>query len=352
MVQYCGPPPQGCGGPPPPGPGCGGGGGYGGGCPGYGGPPPSGGGYGGPPPSGGYGGGPGYGGPGYGGGGYGQGGYQSGPLPGPGYYGGPQPGPGYGAPGETLDVFVDVSPEIQPTFNRAEPGRYVLDVPPIRVRLMTSCNPPPPQEPGLSPFKPHEEFMVTLPGIQRIFFDGNTGVPISPANSQVHKRGAILEVPPRVTLNAQIRSNSPFGSLILEDLVVQGEYRQKLGETVLNYKLQVDGQMSVNKGGGNRGANRLEVDLDFSFTCSLGGSPIGAGGPGGTCGPYGGPCGGPSGPPAYGQGPYGGPGGPPPMGMGGGPGGPSAGGMGGPPPTGPPGPPGPPSGGYEPGAYF
>lgn len=169
-----------------------------------------------------------------------------------------------------------------------------MDVPPIMVRLSTNCTPAPPLEPGLSPFKPFEEFMVTLPNVQRVIFDGTTGMPISGSGmSQTTKRGAVLEVPPRVTLNAQIKTNSPYGSLVLEDFMMTNGYKQKIGETALNYRLEVQGQLSVNKGGGNRGANRLEVDLSFSFTCSLGRGPAAemggqqCYGPGPGLGPYG-----------------------------------------------------------------
>lgn len=195
------------------------------------------------------------------------------------------------AGGEVCDVFVEVSPEIQPGFNRGPNGTFIMDLPPIRVKLSTNCTPPPPGDPGLSPFKPYEEFYVQFPEVTRVVFDPATGMPPNAtAMAHTRKRGAVLEVPPRVTLNAQIKANSPYGSLVLEDLQVTGNYKQKIGETTLNYRLQVEGQLSVNQGGGNNGSNRLEVDLSFSFSCVLGMGVMPSGPP-----PPGGPLGPPSG---------------------------------------------------------
>jgi hypothetical protein len=227
---------------------------------------------------------------------------------------------------------VEATPEIQPNFQRGGNGTFEMYVQGVRVRLATSCNPPPQPFPGLSPFKPFEEFMVQLPEVQRVVFDPRAN---SPPNGRAWcnatKRGAVIELPPHITMNAKLKTDSPYGSLILEDMSIQGDYKQKVGETVLNYRLQVDGQLSVGHGAGNNGANRLEVELNFVFDCYLGGPPVAQ----------------PSGPP---QSSYGGP---PPMGgppMGGPPmGGPPMGGppMGGPPMGGPGygGPPGPGYGG-------
>lgn len=183
--------------------------------------------------------------------------------------------PSYGGraammPTETLEVFVDVSPEVQPNFNRGPNNTFVMSLPQIKVMLSTSCQPTPPMEPGLVPFKPYEEFFVAMPELQNVVFDPvRRTPPNATATSVVQKRGAILEVPARVALNAQLKSNSPYGTLVLEDLHVVNGFKQKVGETTLAYQLNVQGTLSVNKGGGNCGSDRLEVDLTFSWTCTL-----------------------------------------------------------------------------------
>lgn len=332
------------GGPPPGGPpGYGGPPSYGspGGPPGYGPPPggPPGPGYGGPPPQ--------YGGPPppqYGGGGppppmYGGGGPPGAP---PGY-GGQPPGAGYGptppvyneytfggVQAESMEIFVEATPEVQPNFQRGPNGTFEMTVPYVRVKLSTSCVPPPLSYPELAPFKPYEEFTVMLPQVQRVIFDPRSNMPPNGRIwCQAQKRGAVIELPPHITMNAKLKTDSPYGSLILEDVSIQGDYRQKVGETVLNYRLQVDGQLSVGHATGNCGANRLEVELNFTFDCYLGGPPVASPQPAGPG--YGGPPPGglPGGPPmGYGGPPPPGPsyGGPPPPG-------PS---YGGPPPGGPP----------------
>merc|ERR1712046_291138 len=79
------------------------------------------------------------------------------------------------------------------------------------------------------------------------------------------KRGAVIELPPHIKMNATLKNNSPFGSLIIEDIAAHG---QKLGETVLNWRLQVDGQVYVAPTLG-AGAHRLMVELNFTFDCYI-----------------------------------------------------------------------------------
>ncbi|CAJ1342160.1 unnamed protein product [Effrenium voratum] len=175
---------------------------------------------------------------------------------------------GFGAPGPTIDTFVEVSPEVQPVFRREQ--AFSLQVPRIRVRLTTNCSPPPPMEPGLAPFKPYEEFWVDMPELSWVIFNPWSGTPPGGViNAQTRKRGAVLEVSPSVTLNAKLKANSPYGTLVVEDYQVGAMGQQKVGETPLNYQLKVEGSLAVNKGFGNNGANRLEVDLAFYFTASM-----------------------------------------------------------------------------------
>jgi len=226
-----------------------------------------------------------------------------------------------------MEIFVEATPEIQPNFQRGANGTFEMHVTGVRVKLATSCNPSPGSYQGLSPFKPYEEFTVALPEVARVVFDPRANQPPNGrAWCEAHKRGAVLELPPHITMNAKLKTDSPYGSLILEDMSIQGDYKQKVGETVLNYRLQVDGQLAVGHGSGNMGANRLEVELHFCFDCYLGGPPVaqpqqggGGGGPpgssyGGGPPPGGPPMGGPMGGPPMGGGPPGGPGygGPPP----------------------------------------
>mmetsp|Transcript_3500 Transcript_3500/g.9743 ORF Transcript_3500/g.9743 Transcript_3500/m.9743 type:complete len:228 (+) Transcript_3500:41-724(+) len=173
-------------------------------------------------------------------------------------------------PPMTSDVFVEVMPQVAPNFNRGPNGTFVMDLPPIAVRLQTSCTPGLPQVPGLVPFKPCEEFYVLLPELQRVIFDPNTGNPPGGmVQTQVQKSGAVLEAPPNVTLNAQCKANSPFGSLILEDIQTCNGHSQKIGETSLDYRLQVDAHMNMNHGAGNMGSNRLEVLFCFTFQAQV-----------------------------------------------------------------------------------
>merc|ERR1719310_440595 len=168
-----------------------------------------------------------------------------------------------------------------------------MEVPPVLVRLATSCNPPLQLTHGMTPMKPYEEFSVMLPEVQRVVFDPRSNTPPDGRCwTTVQKHGAVMEFPPAATVDAKLKTNSPYGSLILEDVAVNPMMRQKVGENVLNWRMQVSGQLTVTKGTGNMGSNRLEVDLTFLYDCYMGGPPVAQPTDGGQCG----------GPPASGYG--------------------------------------------------
>jgi len=172
---------------------------------------------------------------------------------------------------ENMDIFVEVAPQVQPSLQRGANGTFEMYVPGVTVKLLTNCNPMPQQYPYLPSFKPFEEFNVALPEVQRVIFDPQANMPPNGRVwCQVHKRGAVIELPPHITMNAKLKTDSPFGSFILQDM----------GETVLNYRLQVDGRLALGKGNGNMGANRLEVELNFIFDCYIGGPPVAQSNPG------------------------------------------------------------------------
>lgn len=219
---------------------------------------------------------------------------------------------------QTYNIFVEATPVVEPHFAKGPSGSFVLEVPAIRVKLSTNCTPDMPHTPGLVPHKPYEEFDVFLPEVHHVMIDARTGQPTNgaPMMCHAHKHGGVMELPTHVAYKAQLKTDSPYGSLILEDVQISGQHRQKIAEYCLNYRLQVDGHLSVNNGAGHCGSNLLEVDLDFRFSYWLG--PPGAEGQGPPAPPapqgYGGPPQGPPQGPPGGKGCPGGWGGPPPSG--------------------------------------
>lgn len=170
---------------------------------------------------------------------------------------------------ETMEIFVEAAPEIQPDLQRGANGTFEMYVPGVRVKLSTTCIPLPKQYLDLAGFRPYEEFVVALPEVQRFIFDPRANMPPNGRVwCQAQKRGAVIELPPHIVMNAKLKTSSPFGSVILESTSSQGE----VGETILNYRLQVDGQLA--KRHGNMSSNRLEVELNFIFDCYIGGQPV------------------------------------------------------------------------------
>merc|ERR1719277_1457419 len=177
-----------------------------------------------------------------------------------------------------MTVHVEVEPEVQPSFQKGQyENTFYMEVPNVIARIKTSCQPQPPLDPGMSPFKPYEEFQVQLPEVCRVTFDPRQNYPPDGRIwTQVSKRGAVMEFPTTCSVDAKLKTNSPYGSLILEDIAqnTMTGMKQKISDNVLNWRLQVSGQLSVTKGSGNMGANRLEVELTFLFDCYMGGPPV------------------------------------------------------------------------------
>eukprot|EP00929_Paragymnodinium_shiwhaense_P027777 TRINITY_DN16223_c0_g1_i1.p1 TRINITY_DN16223_c0_g1~~TRINITY_DN16223_c0_g1_i1.p1 ORF type:complete len:144 (+),score=14.85 TRINITY_DN16223_c0_g1_i1:58-432(+) len=120
-----------------------------------------------------------------------------------------QPG---GAP--TLQVFTEVSATLQPILSRTPDGCIIVDVPTAQITFNTTCQPPLPPIAGLIPFKPYEVMPLPLPGSARIVFNQAANMPPGGiAHEQAHKSGALMEVPPTHGLQAQMKTNSPSGSL-------------------------------------------------------------------------------------------------------------------------------------------
>jgi len=139
-------------------------------------------------------------------------------------------------------------------------------VPAVKVKLSTRCKPTPQHYQGLAPLKPYEEFMVDLPTVRRIVFDPQANWPPNgQAWCHAHKRGAVIELPPHIAMDAKIKTDSPYGSCIL-----QGDY----GDAVLNYRLKAEGHLTVSENSGRLGSNRLNVELNFTYDCYMGGPPL------------------------------------------------------------------------------
>merc|ERR1719247_3142332 len=131
-------------------------------------------------------------------------------------------------------------------------------VPACKINISTSTQPQlPPQFGGA--FKPYEEMWITFDEVAQVVFDPQRGPPNGQVWCQRNKRGAVIELPREFSMNANLKTDSPYGNVVLEDLqVAPNGAKQKVGESTLSYRLQTDGAMSVNPSGGG---NRLEVEL-------------------------------------------------------------------------------------------
>jgi hypothetical protein len=79
----------------------------------------------------------------------------------------------------------------------------------------------------------------------------------------------VLEVPDDSNLQARISTNSPSGSITLEDVRHIGNYKDIVSEMTLNYELRTHGKIDIST---HDGIHELRVEFDFYFRCWLTGS--------------------------------------------------------------------------------
>lgn len=164
------------------------------------------------------------------------------------------------------EVFIEVLPQLEPNFARGPNGTFIMELSHIVVQLATTCNPPLPQNSGMH--KPYEEFVIQFPEMTQVVFDPHTQTPPNAlAQAMTVKRGTVLKVPREIGVNTQLKTNSPYGSLVLEDVqIINGVNQTKVGENALHYRLQVDGHLEAHDDGG---IQCVEVDLQFTFTAQM-----------------------------------------------------------------------------------
>lgn len=152
-----------------------------------------------------------------------------------------------------------------------------MEFPGFGVKMTATCNPHHSSIHGLSYFKPDDDFYVTLPELQQVVFDPSARTPPGMCvTAGAHKRLKILEIPCDHDLKAKIRTNSPSGSLFLEDVQYVGSCRQVHSQAVLNYELRANGQASISQ---ECDSHQLFVEFNFEVRCWLTGSMIASSAP-------------------------------------------------------------------------
>jgi hypothetical protein len=95
-------------------------------------------------------------------------------------------------------------------------------------------------------------------------------------SAAARKHVVVMEVPADCDFNAKIRTNSPSGSLILEDVRYTGRQREVVSEVALNYELRANAEVSISQIGSR---HQLSVDFNFEFRCWLSGAVTASGTP-------------------------------------------------------------------------
>jgi hypothetical protein len=168
---------------------------------------------------------------------------------------------------ETYNVNVEAMCEAKPNFQRLGDGAFLMQLSGIDVHMKATCDPYP--STGAF-FRPQTEFFEICPELQHVVFE-----PLAQTPGELSRVGrtrkciTILEVPAESDLNAKIRTNSPTGSITLEDVRHIGSCRDIVSAMTLNYDLRANGQILIST---HASAHVLRVEFDFEFRCWLTGS--------------------------------------------------------------------------------
>lgn len=147
-----------------------------------------------------------------------------------------------------------------------------MELPGVDVKMVTTCNPYPVclGTPGSTFFKPDENFFLALPEARHVVINPLARIPAGfSMSTSAQKCVTVMEVPANHDLNAKIRTNSPSGSLILEDVRYTGQHREVVSDVALNYELRANAEVSISRHGDT---NQLNVNFKFEFQCWLSGS--------------------------------------------------------------------------------
>eukprot|EP00747_Dinoflagellata_sp_TGD_P215403 gnl/TRDRNA2_/TRDRNA2_88102_c0_seq3.p1 gnl/TRDRNA2_/TRDRNA2_88102_c0~~gnl/TRDRNA2_/TRDRNA2_88102_c0_seq3.p1 ORF type:complete len:323 (-),score=84.49 gnl/TRDRNA2_/TRDRNA2_88102_c0_seq3:11-979(-) len=112
------------------------------------------------------------------------------------------------------DVSVDISCQLNPSFDYGENGTFVMKLQGFTVRLETVVTPALPDVDGLMPFQPLQELYMEAPDeLKRVVFDPSSATPAGgQVDAVVQREASILEMPTEIDAKVACRSLSPWGS--------------------------------------------------------------------------------------------------------------------------------------------
>merc|ERR1711970_1222246 len=94
-----------------------------------------------------------------------------------------------------------------------------MEVPSIKLAFETKCTPQPLHVAGKPAFKPYAEVTIDMPEISRVVFDPDTNMPREGRIScKAMARGNVMESLSSLSVDAKLKTNSPRGSLVLQNV--------------------------------------------------------------------------------------------------------------------------------------
>merc|ERR550532_2355908 len=111
---------------------------------------------------------------------------------------------------------------VTPALRSPPDGSVILDLPPSRVKVSTNCSGSlPPTHPSFVPFKPYDEFDVVFPDLPHVVFPfGSPCAQGGRSSANTHRQLPIMDIPLGYTVESQLKTESPKGSLVIENVQV------------------------------------------------------------------------------------------------------------------------------------
>jgi len=181
-----------------------------------------------------------------------------------------QHNPGTFPPAQVM-IGIEMMGVIAPALRSSPDGSVILDLPPSKVKVLTNFSGPlPPSHATFAPLKPHDEFDVVFPELPHVVFPpGSPCAQGGRSGASTHRQLTIMDLPMGYMAESQLKTESPKGSLVVENVQVGSGWQRSLGQMVVSYKLQLDGQLHTGPSPAGMGASRLWADVHITFNCWL-----------------------------------------------------------------------------------
>lgn len=158
-------------------------------------------------------------------------------------------------------VLVEASASMNPDFDFAPEGCFVLELASIEAEAQTTVAPPFPELAGVPQPLANQTWSIPVPELAKFIFDASKKTPEGgKVEATLQQIVEVMEIPGSVAVSIKLSCNSPFSSIWLKD---------ERGETTLHYEVDVAGQLFAET---KTRSHLLKAAMTLTIRCCLSGA--------------------------------------------------------------------------------